>query len=277
MSPLTFRHLMLCWILALLIGISAIDLGCRSTPFTSRQQLILIPEQEEITLGIQGYHEVLQKEKISTNQEYTTLVKRVGNRISQVAGRNDYEWEFNVLASDTMNAFCLPGGKVAVYEGIIPICQNEAGLAVVMSHEVSHALARHGGERMSQTAVVNGVEKILETSTQSKDELTRQRIINVYGAATQYGFVLPYSRSHESEADHIGLLLMADAGYDPAEAPRFWQRFASMGGEKPPEFLSTHPSDQTRATDLEKLLPEANARYQKAAVKYGLGAEFVRK
>jgi predicted Zn-dependent protease len=269
------RHLLLMGVLGLLIIIAAIDLGCQTTPLTQRSQLIIVPESQEIALGLDAYQEVLKGEQLSTNKRYVDMVRRVGNRIATVAGRPDYSWEFNVIASPTQNAFALPGGKVAIYEGILPICQNEAGLAVVMSHEVAHALARHGGERMSQEAVVGGLQKVLDASTQDRTAQQRDSIMAVYGAASKYGFTLPYSRSHELEADHIGLLLMADAGYDPAEAPKFWRRFGNINTEKPPEFISTHPSDERRASDLEKLLPEAFKRYQTASTKYGTGENIV--
>lgn len=224
-------------------------------------------------MGISAYEDVLSQESPSTNSQYVEIVNRVGHRISQVAGRDDYQWEFRVVASPQMNAFCLPGGKVAIYEGILPVCQNEAGLAVVMSHEIAHALARHGGERMSQTYVVDGFGKAIQYVTADRQHATREQISKAYGLATKYGFILPYSRTHESEADHMGLILMARAGYDPSEAPRFWGRFASLKGEQPIEFLSTHPADRRRAEDLRGLLPEAMAIYKQSPVQNGLGEQ----
>jgi predicted Zn-dependent protease len=239
---------------------------------TNRKQMLLVPESQEVSLGLSAYEEVTKKEPASTNQRYVELVNRVGRRIADVANRSDYKWEFRVLASETQNAFCLPGGKVAVYEGIIPVCGNEAGLAVVMSHEISHALARHGGERMSQNYAVDGVKQAVQYVTRTQEEGKREMIMQAYGLASQYGVILPYSRKHESEADHMGILLMAQAGYDPAEAPRFWTRFGTVQkGQKPPEFLSTHPSDERRARDLESWLPEAGQRYATAAIKLGSG------
>ena len=223
-------------------------------------------------MGIESYKTVLKDEKLSRNKEATAMVKRVGRRIAAVAGRPDYEWEFNLIESSQMNAFALPGGKVAIYEGILSVCENEAGLAVVMSHEVAHALARHGGERMSQSGVVSTIGKVISASTQSRSPEEQERVLSVYGAASEYGFALPFSRKHESEADHIGLVLMAKAGYDPREAPRFWERFSKVGGDKPPEFMSTHPSDDRRAGDLTKLLPVAMERYEAAGERYALGA-----
>ncbi len=251
--------------------------GCRTTPLTGRRQIMLVPEQHEITMGEQGYQEILNTEKISSREKYKEIIERVGHRIAAVAGRPDYKWEFNLIESANMNAFALPGGKVAVYEGLLDVCQNEAGLAVVMSHEVAHVLARHGGERMSQTALINSIQKMIETSTKDKEAHDRELVMAVYGAASQYGISLPFSRHHESEADQIGLMLMADAGYDPREAPRFWERFAAaQGTEKPIEFLSTHPSDERRASDLRKLIPEAVARYEKCDTKIALGEQLTR-
>ena len=170
-------------------------------------------------------------------------------------------------------AFLLPGGKIVVYEGILPVCQNEAGLAVVMSHEVAHVLARHGGERMSQQVAVNGAQQLMGVLTRNSEQVSRELWMRAYGMATSYGVLLPYSRKHEMEADHIGLLLMSQAGYDPSEAPRFWTRFAaaSTGAMKPPEFMSTHPSDTRRASELEKLLPGALDSYRQVDNPVGLG------
>ena len=246
--------------------------GCRSAPVTQRKQLVLIPEGQELALGADSYREVLAGSPRSTNRQYIDMVNRVGQRIAEAANRPDYRWEFNVIASDQQNAFCLPGGKVAVYEGILPICGDEAGVAVVVSHEVAHAVARHGSERMSQQMVANGVSMMMNQITRKQEEYNRKLIQQAYGVASQYGAVLPFSRKHELEADHIGLILMAKAGYDPSAAPRFWDRFAaaSQGGETP-EFLSTHPTDQRRSDELRKALPEAMDLYASAAVKIGFG------
>jgi len=251
---------------------TVVALGCRSAPVTGRKQMLLMPEDSEKTMGASAYQEVVAKEPPSQNRQYVDLVNRVGQRIAAVAGKPEYQWEFRVIASPQQNAFCLPGGKVAVYEGIIPICQNEAGLAVVMSHEIAHALARHGGERMSQGYAVDAAKQAVSYVTQTQEQAKREAVLKAYGLASQYGVVLPYSRKHESEADHIGLMLLAKAGYDPAEAPKFWQRFGSANeGAKPMEFMSTHPSDDHRAEELTKLLPEALKLYAEAPVKYGLG------
>jgi metalloendopeptidase OMA1, mitochondrial len=256
----------------LLLGAASCGCGCRSTPITNRKQLLLVPEKQEIALGLTAYQEVTSQEPPSTNRTFVEMVNRVGLRIAEVADRPDYEWEFRVLASPTQNAFCLPGGKVAVYEGIVPVCANEAGLAVVMSHEIAHALARHGGERMSQNYAVEGVRQTVQYVANKKDLKNKEAVLQAYGVATNVGVILPYSRKHESEADHMGIMLMGKAGYDPAEAPRFWTRFAAAGqGTKPPEFLSTHPSDERRAADLAELVPQAAGLYAQAPDKHGLG------
>jgi predicted Zn-dependent protease len=265
-----------CLVATGLFAAVAVYLGCRSTPVTERRQVLLVPESQEIAMGVSAYQELLAEEVLSTNSHYTEMVNRVGQRIAAVAGRPDYAWEFRVIASDQQNAFALPGGKVAVYEGILPVCSNEAGLAVVMSHEIAHALARHGGERLSHGMVVNGAKRALDYFTKGQEAVYRERIMTAYGVASKYGVVLPYSRKQEAEADHIGLLLMAQAGYDPREAPAFWERFSRMGaGQKPPEFLSTHPSDATRAKNLRELLPKATELYAQAPVKYGFGEMLV--
>lgn len=234
--------------------------------------MLLMPESQEVSMGLSAFNDVAAKEPLSQNAQYNELVQRVGQRIAAVAGKPDYKWEFKVIASDQQNAFCLPGGKVAVYEGIIPICATEAGLAVVMSHEVAHALARHGGERMSQNMAVDGVKQAVSYVMQNQDQARKDIVMQAYGVGSQYGVLLPYSRKHESEADHIGLMMMAKAGYDPREAPRFWSRFGAVkSGEKQMEFLSTHPSDEHRAAALAQLVPEAMKLYGEAPEQFALG------
>ncbi len=221
-----------------------------------------------------AYKEVLEKEPVTKNERAVEVVRRVGKRIADVANQPDFQWEFNVIESETQNAFCLPGGKVAVYTGILPVCENEAGLAVVMSHEIAHAIARHGGERMNQQMITNGL-KNGGTYLLNKNKVSEQKqqiLLAAYGQAAQYGYILPYSRKHELEADAIGIKLMAKAGYDPSEAPVFWERFASKKeGSAPAEWMSTHPADATRAAALRELLPAAVKEYDSASEKIGLG------
>lgn len=248
--------------------------GCRSVPMTGRKQFVMYPEAQEIELGVTAFQEVTSAEPPSANPQYNELVHRVGQRIAAVSGRPDYQWEFRVIASPEQNAFCLPGGKVAVYEGILPICENEAGLAVVMSHEIAHALARHGGERMTQNFGVNQASKAVSLVTRNWEQKSKELALQAYGLGSKYGVILPYSRKHESEADHMGLLMMAKAGYDPSEAPKFWQRFGdAKNGAGPPEFMSTHPSDERRAARLVELLPEAAKLYEASTAKYGTGEQ----
>ncbi len=255
-----------------LLSATVVCAGCKSAPITGRKQMLLLPESQEVSLGLTAFNDVTEKEPLSQNAQYNELVQRVGQRIAAVANKPDYKWEFKVIASEQQNAFCLPGGKVAVYEGIIPICATEAGLAVVMSHEIAHALARHGGERMSQNMAVDGVKQAVSYVMQNQDQARRDIVMQAYGVSSQYGVLLPYSRAHESEADHIGLMMMARAGYDPREAPRFWQRFGSLkNGNQPMEFMSTHPSDARRAADLAALVPEAEKLYGAAPEQFALG------
>ena len=246
--------------------------GCGTAPVTGRRQLLITPESQEIAMGVSAYQEVLKQEPLSQDSKFVELVDRVGDRIARVANRPDYEWEFRVIAKEAQNAFALPGGKVAIYEGILPVCANESGLAVVISHEVAHALARHGGERTSQAAVAKGFQLILDRTVQGREEYNQRLILGAYGAASQYGVLLPFSRKHELEADSIGIELMAKAGYDPREAVRFWDRFARLKqGEAGPEFLSTHPDDERRRDNLQRLLTPALRAYELAPARYGLG------
>jgi metalloendopeptidase OMA1, mitochondrial len=278
-SGVSARRYQLAVILSLFCA-CVIAWGCQTTPVSGRRKLVLVPETQEISLGEDAYKEILSKEQLSKNQKYNEVVNRVGKRIAAVSGRDDFNWEFKVIASDQQNAFCLPGGKVAVHEGIIPVCQSEAGLAVVMSHEIAHALARHGGERMSHQQVKDVGGKVVDAAGRwlYKDgyEEKQDVVLTAYGVVSEYGAILPYSRKHETEADLIGIKLMAEAGYDPSEAPQFWERFsAAKSGEAPMEFLSTHPSDARRAADLRGSLPEALKIYNQAPQKHGLGDRLV--
>lgn len=246
--------------------------GCQNVPVTGRNQLVITSETKENEMGLSAYQEVLKSEKVTQNEKWAEVVRRVGERIAKVADRPDFKWEFNVIESETQNAFCLPGGKVAVYTGILPVCESEAGLAVVMSHEVAHAIARHGGERMTYQTAQNLGKSAVGYVMQNQEEAQQKIVLTAYGAASEYGVILPYSRKHELEADQIGIMLMAKAGYDPSAAPGFWERFASVKkGEAPMEFMSTHPSDATRAAALRELLPKAMAEYEAAPEKIGLG------
>lgn len=245
--------------------------GCVTTPETGRRAFIITSEAEENALGKQAYGEVLQKERVSPNARTTDLVRRVGQRIARVANKPDYEWEFNLLESKEPNAFCLPGGKVAVYTGILPYADNEAGLATVLGHEVAHATARHGGQRITMSMGTQLGLVALSHILGGKESQNKNLLLAALGVGTTVGVILPFSRGNESEADEIGLRYMTRAGYDPHEAPQFWDRFsrASQGG-KVPTFLSTHPGSESRKTALEKQLPQVLTDYERSP-KYGLG------
>jgi len=205
----------------------------------------------------------MKKSTLSRDSASTEMVRRIGQRIAAVADRPDYEWEYNLVEEKTPNAFCLPGGKVVVYTGILKYTQDENGLAVVMGHEIAHALAHHGAEWMSQGMLAEiagtGAALVLgKGDTQTSDAIQR-----AFGIGAEYGVLLPFSREHESEADHIGLYLMSEAGYDPRGAVAFWNRMMKAGGGKPPEFLSTHPSDEHRVRQIENWFPEVVPVYEK--------------
>lgn len=250
--------------------------GCHTAPITGRPRVLLTPENQEIQLGLKAYQETLAGEQLSSNKAHADIVRRVGDRIAKVSNRSDFDWEFKLVANSTQNAFALPGGKVAIYEGILPICEHEAGLAVVMAHEVAHALARHGGERMTQQSAVNVGKQFASQFTRERFPDKVEMVAQYYGAVTQYGILLPFSRKHEAEADHIGIILMARAGYDPAAAPEFWRRFGNVKqGQKTPEWLSTHPSDDRRADNLMALMDQAKEEYQTASQRTGYGESLV--
>lgn len=253
--------------------------GCQSTFFSSaanalgtRLPTLAMTETEEQTLGAQSYAELLRTSKKTSHPEYQAVVEQVGRKIADVADRPDFNWEFTVLAGPTRNAFCLPGGKVVVYEGLLPLCENEAGLAVVMSHEIAHAVARHGGQRVREQAVVDAVGEVLADTVKTGDEQKQLLVETAYGMGTQVGLLLPFSRAQETQADSIGLMLMARVGYNPEEAPRFWRRFQSAGKGAIPELLSTHPADERRAANLVDLLPQAEQYYAAVEKKVDRGA-----
>ena len=249
--------------------------SCATVPVTGRRQLDLVSSSEINTMSATQYQEVVKKGPLSTNVQQTEMIKSVGKRIqgavekymamkgwsSQLEGFN---WEFNLIQDDkTVNAWCMPGGKVAFYTAILPICKDENGVAVVMGHEVAHAIANHGRERMSQGMLEQFGMSSLGAAMGQNPGATSQIFMQAVGMGANIG-MLKFSRQHESEADHIGLIFMSLAGYDPNLAPAFWKRMIDMNkGEKPPEFLSTHPSDETRIKDLESWMPEAMGYYKK--------------
>jgi predicted Zn-dependent protease len=238
--------------------------ACETVLVTGRSQLLLVSEGEETKMGLDAYQGILQKSKVSSDPKLNEQVTRVGQRIAAATDRKDYQWEFKVLEDPQANAFCLPGGKVAVYTGILPITRDDAGLAAVLGHEVSHAIARHGGERMSQEMLVQSGLAATQAALARNDPLVVQSVTALLGAGASVGLILPFSRSQESEADHLGLIYMAKAGYQPVAARDLWIRMgeASKGGSAPPAFLSTHPSAATRVTQIEGWMPEALKYYQ---------------
>ncbi len=243
--------------------------SCATVPETGRRQLSLVSSDEVMQLSLTEFDKLKKDTPISKDAEQTALVKRVGQRIAAVAPLPNAQWEFVLFDKpDTMNAFCLPGGKVGVYSGILKMTQNEAGLATVIGHEVSHAVARHGQERMSEGLLLQLGGIGLAALTQSRPEAAQQLLQTAYGVGATVAVELPHSRKQELEADHLGLIYMARAGYDPHEAVAFWQRFSAYnkqkGGGAPPAFLSTHPVDDKRIAQLQELMPQATAEYQKA-------------
>ena len=258
-----------------LLTLTAVLVSCSTVPITGRKQLNLIPGSTMLSMSAQQYGEFLQTNKLSTNAQQVDMVRRVGNNIKGAVERyfaqkgmsnqlKGYAWEFNLVESKDVNAWCMPGGKVVVYTGLLPVTQTEAGLAVVMGHEVAHAIAEHGNERMSQGLLTQMGGIALSEALATKPAETRALYMTAFGLGAQVGVLLPFSRTHESEADRLGLIFMAMAGYDPNEAVTFWQRMAaSKGGQAPPEFLSTHPSDATRIGDIRKHLPEALGYYKR--------------
>jgi Zn-dependent protease with chaperone function len=248
-----------------LAGLAALA-ACVTNPYTGRDQFLLTTEEQEVQLGVQGYQEVLSGERLSKDPRETEPVRKVGQRIAAAAKRADFRWEFNTIVDDeTVNAWCMPGGKIAFYTGIFPALKDEAGMAFVMGHEVSHALLRHGGERISQNLAAEVIGGLLAAGIGGKDEKKQALVLGCFGLAAGLGVLLPFSRSHESEADALGLKLMAQAGYDPRQGVEVWRRMAALGGGGTPEFLSTHPSHETRIADLEARMPEALAIYEKSA------------
>jgi len=260
-------------VIALLIG-GFLMYACATVPVTGRNQLSLISNAELMPMAYEQYRQVIAKGPLSTNAQQTAMIKRVGVNIQKaveqyMADKNlssqldGFAWEFNLIDDPTVNAWCMPGGKVAFYTGILPICKDELGVAVVMGHEVAHAIANHGRERMSQQMFAQFGLSTLGALMGQNPTAGNELLMQAIGAGTNIG-MLKFSRQHESEADKMGLIFMAMAGYDPNEAPKFWERMSALsGGQAPPEFLSTHPSHETRVRDLNSWIPEAMQYYKK--------------
>jgi predicted Zn-dependent protease len=254
---ITFKQIILGAILALLF------IGCSKAPITGRNQLIMVSPQQELALGYQSAKQVLEKEKVSTDPQKNAMVKRIGQRIAKVTGQNSYKWEFFVIENNkAANAFCLPGGKVFVYTGLFKYASNDDELAAVMGHEIGHALARHGAERMSAGQLQQVGGQVLGAVMQGQgNPQNTAMVMQAFGIGSQLGVMLPHSRLQEYEADHIGLMLAAKAGYNPKSALTFWEKFGKSG-ETPPEYLSTHPAPTNRIAKLKSLLPKVMPVYQ---------------
>ncbi|MBP8303776.1 MAG: M48 family metallopeptidase [Phycisphaerae bacterium] len=259
-------------------GMLFLSAGCSEVAITGRQQLNLVPDALINSMGLQQYSQFLAENKVSADAPKTAMVRQVGARIQKAVqefSRSSltkdpfagYQWEFNLVQDDSVNAFAMPGGKIVVYTGILPLTQDEAGLAVVMGHEIAHVFAKHGSERMTQALLVEMGGVALSAAIKEKPEATKQLFMTSYGLGTQVGLLLPYSRTHENEADRLGLIFMAMAGYDPQQAVAFWQRMAakSQGQSQSLEFLSTHPLYDTRIRNLQNLVPEAMQYYKPRA------------
>ncbi len=261
-----------CW--PYMIGVLLVVFACSTVPVTGRRQLNLIPSSQINSMSHQSYQQFLSEHKVVKGTDEARMVERTGRNIQSAVERyfaqeemssqlRDYAWEFNLVEDDLINAWCMPGGKVVVYTGILPVTQDETGLAVVMGHEIAHAIAKHGNERMSQGLIAEFGGVALSELLRSRPAAAQNLFMSAYGLGASVGVLLPFSRKHESEADHLGLIFMAMAGYDPREADDFWMRMSEQKeGAAPPEFLSTHPSDQTRIRNIQELIPEAMKYYE---------------
>jgi len=252
-------------IAAVIAGVRYFSADKFTNPETGRTTRVALSSEQEEQLGLQSYQEVLSQAQVVESGPERDTVVRVAQRLAPATGTaaRDFKWQVNLLRSSQANAFCLPGGKIVVYTGILPYTKTEAGLAAVMGHEMAHAVARHGSQRLLRSSLAQTLLVGANFSMGSMDPQERQTVMAALGAGATYGVILPFSRDHESEADQMGLMYMARAGYDPQEAITFWERMSSAGGAQPPEFASTHPSHEHRIQDLKDFMPKAMAEYQK--------------
>jgi predicted Zn-dependent protease len=256
--------------------LGALVVACSTNPFTGKQTLALVPNSQILPMAFQQYDEFLSANKVVNGTTDANMVKSVGQKIATAAERylnangyagylTEYQWEYNLVDSKDVNAWCMPGGKIVVYTGILPITKNEAGLAAVMGHEVAHALANHGQQRMSASQLQQ-IGAVAGNVALANNPENQQIFNTAYGLGSNLGVMLPFSRSHETEADHIGLVLMAIAGYEPMAAAELWQRMQAQEQGAPPEFLSTHPASATRIQNIQAWVPEAKAEAGKFGV-----------
>lgn len=246
--------------------------GCATVPLTGRKQLSLVNDSEVMALSLSQYDQFIKSNKVSADKVQTERIKRVGNKIAVAVNQffvekglphylDGYKWEFNLIEDKSVNAWCMPGGKVVVYTGILPLMKNDAQLATVMSHEIAHAVAHHSSERMSQQLIQQGVGSALSIALSQKPQETQALANAAFGVGSQVGFLLPFSRKHEYEADEMGIYFMAMAGYDPSQSIDFWKAMAANNTGKVPELISTHPLDENRIAKISEKLPEALKYY----------------
>ena len=263
----TMKRWMGAWVALMLLA------GCSSVPLTGRKQVLLVSDQEVLSSSLTQYNDYIKTATKSNNAKQSAMVTRVGQKIAAATEQylrqnglesevKNFAWEFNLVKDQQLNAFCMPGGKIVVYEGLLGIVSSDDELAVVVGHEVAHAVAKHSNERMSQQLMAQYGAAILGQAVSNRSTAVQQLATSVYGIGAQYGVMLPYSRKHESEADYMGLVFMTMAGYNPDVAVGFWQKMSAGGSGSVPEFMSTHPSDATRIAEIKKWLPEIKAKYQ---------------
>ena len=263
----TMKRWMGAWVALMLLA------GCSSVPLTGRKQVLLVSDQEVLSSSLTQYNDYIKTATKSNNAKQSAMVTRVGQKIAAATEQylrqnglesevKNFAWEFNLVKDQQLNAFCMPGGKIVVYEGLLGIVSSDDELAVVVGHEVAHAVAKHSNERMSQQLMAQYGAAILGQAVSNRSTAVQQLATSVYGIGAQYGVMLPYSRKHESEADYMGWVFMTMAGYIPDVAVGFWQKMSAGGSGSVPEFMSTHPSDATRIAEIKKWLPEIKAKYQ---------------